>query len=107
MLYDLLLQDTQSKTVELSQEDLDFRFLNQAHVCANRSTDNVTQTFVVIRSGGEDMMSCYREFVGVPEVLACPTEFLDDQVLESHHVVFVGSLVHLGVEEELIGAAVE
>jgi len=47
------------------------------------------------------------EFVGIPEVLACPAEFLNDQLLESYNVVFIGDLVHLGVEEELIGVAVE
>lgn len=52
-------------------------------------------------------MSSNGEISVVPELLACTTELLDYQILETDHVVFVSDFVHLGVGDELLGRVME
>ena len=70
MLNDLLFQDTQSKTVELSHEDFDLRLLDEPHMGADRGADDIAEALVCVDGGGEDMVSGDGELVLVPELLA-------------------------------------
>jgi hypothetical protein len=63
--------------------------------------DDVSETFVGLRRGGESIVGGGCEVFIVPVFSTAPRELLARELLEADDVVLIPNFVHLGMEEQL------
>jgi hypothetical protein len=100
-----LLQDTDSKAVELVEQRFHSRLVEKTHVCGDGSADHISKTFVLFWRCVESIVSCSCKLLVVPVLSSRAEEFLACKLLKTDNVVLVPDLIHLGVKKELGGVA--